>query len=170
MNKNLKKARKFLDKVKKSNEVSEYQEPYLFFSKTKNGENTNDVLFGEIDGEMEDIKELLVIASKHDEIFKRALLNSAEEIKKQDLEKTVAGLSKAIRQMAENFANIGGLYVPISNPREMYNSGKEVFYFANMQSQRVNSWTWLLKGISLNVQFYIKKEPFQSGVIKTPKN
>lgn len=170
MNKNLKKARKFLDKVKKSNEVSEYQEPYLFFSKTRNGENTNDVLFGGIDGEMDDIKELLVIASKHDEIFKRALLNSAEEIKKQDLEKTVAGLSKAIRQMAENFANIGGLYVPISNPREMYNSGKEVFYFANMQSQRVNSWTWLLKGISLNVQFYIKKEPFQSGVIKTPKH
>ena len=103
MNKNLKKARKFLDKVKKSNEVSEYQEPYLFFSKTRNAEDTDDVLFGGIDGEMDDVKELLVIASKHDQIFKRALLNSAEEIKKQDLEKTVAGLSKAIRQMAENF-------------------------------------------------------------------
>ena len=170
MNKNLKKARKFLDKVKKSNEVSEYQEPYLFFSKTRNAEDTDDVLFGGIDGEMDDVKELLVVASKHDEIFKKALLKSAEEIKKQDLEKAVSGMQKAMRKLAENVANIGGHYVPISNPREMYNSGKEVFYFANMQSQRVNSWTWLLKGINLNVQFYIKKEPFQSGGIITPKH
>lgn len=170
MNKNLKKARKFLDKVKKSNEISEYQEPFLFFSKTRNGENTNDVLFGGIDGEMDDIKELLVIASKHDEAFKRALLKSAEEIKKKDLEKSVIGISKAIRQMAENFANIGGHYVQISNPIDAYNRGKKVFYFKNMQFQRVNSSILLLKGISLNVQFYIKKEPLQSGKTITPKH